>query len=93
MPSSLQGQYSTCRDDVGNRRAARVALVTTHIPLAYVSQAVTEDRLEPSLLFCIKIWSKKFAIEKPTIYVCGLNPHAGEDGCLGREEIGNCFHL
>ncbi|MCY9864090.1 4-hydroxythreonine-4-phosphate dehydrogenase PdxA [Vibrio coralliirubri] len=65
----------------------RVALVTTHIPLAYVSQAVTEDRLEQIIAILNKDLVEKFAIEKPTIYVCGLNPHAGEDGCLGREEI------
>ena len=65
----------------------RVALVTTHIPLAYVSQAVTEDRLEQIIAILNKDLVEKFAIEKPTIYVCGLNPRAGEDGCLGREEI------
>ncbi|WP_394248741.1 4-hydroxythreonine-4-phosphate dehydrogenase PdxA [Vibrio profundi] len=65
----------------------RVALVTTHIPLAYVSQAVTEERLEHIIQILHKDLVEKFAIEKPTIYVCGLNPHAGEDGCLGREEI------
>ncbi|MBW3697205.1 4-hydroxythreonine-4-phosphate dehydrogenase PdxA [Vibrio sp. T187] len=65
----------------------RVALVTTHIPLAYVSKAVTEDRLEQIIQILHKDLVEKFAIEKPTIYVCGLNPHAGEDGCLGHEEI------
>jgi len=65
----------------------RVALVTTHIPLAYVSQAVTEDRLAQIIEILNRDLVEKFAIEKPNIYVCGLNPHAGEDGCLGREEI------
>lgn len=65
----------------------RVALVTTHIPLAYVSKAVTEERLERIIHILNKDLIEKFAIEKPTIYVCGLNPHAGEDGCLGHEEI------
>ncbi|MEI8672501.1 4-hydroxythreonine-4-phosphate dehydrogenase PdxA [Vibrio sp. SA48] len=65
----------------------RVALVTTHIPLAYVSKAVTEDRLEKIIAILHKDLLEKFAITEPTIYVCGLNPHAGEDGCLGREEI------
>ncbi|WP_047046361.1 4-hydroxythreonine-4-phosphate dehydrogenase PdxA [Vibrio mexicanus] len=65
----------------------RVALVTTHIPLAYVSKAVTEERLEKIIDILHKDLRDKFAIDKPTIYVCGLNPHAGEDGCLGREEI------
>ncbi|MDE1212878.1 4-hydroxythreonine-4-phosphate dehydrogenase PdxA [Vibrio aestuarianus] len=65
----------------------RVALVTTHIPLAYVSKAVTEERLEKIIEILHKDLLEKFAITKPKIYVCGLNPHAGEDGCLGREEI------
>ncbi len=65
----------------------RVALVTTHIPLAYVSKAVTEERLEKIIHILHKDLVEKFAIPSPKIYVCGLNPHAGEDGCLGREEI------
>ncbi|EGR2796354.1 4-hydroxythreonine-4-phosphate dehydrogenase PdxA [Vibrio navarrensis] len=65
----------------------RVALVTTHIPLAYVSKAVTEDRLEKIIDILHRDLVEKFAIAEPKIYVCGLNPHAGEDGCLGREEI------
>ncbi|MCG9678269.1 4-hydroxythreonine-4-phosphate dehydrogenase PdxA [Vibrio sp. Isolate24] len=65
----------------------RVALVTTHIPLAYVSKAVTEDRLQRIVRILHQDLVEKFAIPSPKIYVCGLNPHAGEDGCLGREEI------
>ncbi|CAM2769758.1 4-hydroxythreonine-4-phosphate dehydrogenase PdxA [Vibrio neptunius] len=65
----------------------RVALVTTHIPLAYVSKAVTEDRLKKIVHILHQDLVEKFAISSPKIYVCGLNPHAGEDGCLGREEI------
>jgi 4-hydroxythreonine-4-phosphate dehydrogenase len=65
----------------------RVALVTTHIPLAYVSKAVTEERLHSIIKILHQDLVSKFAIENPKIYVCGLNPHAGEDGCLGREEI------
>jgi 4-hydroxythreonine-4-phosphate dehydrogenase len=65
----------------------RVALVTTHIPLAYVSKAVTPERLEKIIDILYRDLVEKFAISQPNIYVCGLNPHAGEDGCLGREEI------
>jgi 4-hydroxythreonine-4-phosphate dehydrogenase len=65
----------------------RVALVTTHIPLAYVSKAVTEERLEKIIHILHSDLVEKFAIPSPKIYVCGLNPHAGEDGCLGKEEI------
>ncbi len=64
-----------------------VALVTTHIPLAYVSKAITRDRLHQIVKILHNDLIEKFAIEQPKIYVCGLNPHAGEDGHLGREEI------
>ncbi|TCI03646.1 4-hydroxythreonine-4-phosphate dehydrogenase PdxA [Corallincola luteus] len=65
----------------------RVALVTTHIPLAYVSKAITDERLENIIRILHHDLVTKFAIETPKIFVCGLNPHAGEDGHLGREEI------
>jgi 4-hydroxythreonine-4-phosphate dehydrogenase len=65
----------------------RVALVTTHIPLAYVSKAITADRLEKITRILHHDLIEKFGIKNPTIYACGINPHAGEDGHLGREEI------
>jgi 4-hydroxythreonine-4-phosphate dehydrogenase len=65
----------------------RVALVTTHIPLAYVSKAITKERLQKVTRILHQDLTKKFGISNPTIYVCGINPHAGEDGHLGREEI------
>ncbi len=65
----------------------RVALATTHIPLAYVAKAITADRLTKVLTILHQDLQQKFAIANPRIYVCGLNPHAGEDGHLGREEL------
>ncbi|WP_286263242.1 4-hydroxythreonine-4-phosphate dehydrogenase PdxA [Thalassotalea atypica] len=65
----------------------RVALVTTHIPLAYVSKAITFERLQKVTRILHKDLQDKFGIESPRIYACGINPHAGEDGHLGREEI------
>jgi 4-hydroxythreonine-4-phosphate dehydrogenase len=65
----------------------RVALVTTHIPLAYVSKAITAERLEKITRILHHDLIEKFGIDQPTIYACGINPHAGEDGHLGREEI------
>lgn len=65
----------------------RVCLATTHIPLAYVSKAITAERIEKVLGIMHTDLQHKFGIERPSIYVCGLNPHAGEDGHLGREEI------
>jgi 4-hydroxythreonine-4-phosphate dehydrogenase len=65
----------------------QVALVTTHIPLAYVAKAITRERLHHIIKILHSELVNKFAIAEPKIYVCGLNPHAGEDGHLGREEI------
>lgn len=65
----------------------RVALATTHIPLAYVAKAITRERLLQVISILNQDLQSKFGIAKPRIYVCGLNPHAGEDGHLGREEI------
>jgi 4-hydroxythreonine-4-phosphate dehydrogenase len=65
----------------------RVALVTTHIPLAYVSRAITQNRLNKVIQILNHDLQTKFGIEEPKILVCGLNPHAGEGGHLGNEEI------
>ena len=65
----------------------RVCLATTHIPLAYVSKAITPERIEKVLGIMHADLQGKFGIEDPSIYVCGLNPHAGENGHLGKEEI------
>lgn len=65
----------------------RVTLATTHIPLEYVSKAITAERLHKVIHIIHTDLKLKFGIQKPKIYVCGLNPHAGEDGHLGREEI------
>ncbi|MGL1955871.1 MAG: 4-hydroxythreonine-4-phosphate dehydrogenase PdxA [Colwellia sp.] len=68
-------------------KGLRVALVTTHIPLAYVSKAITFERLQKVTRILHQDLIKKFGIKSPKIYACGINPHAGEDGHLGREEI------
>jgi 4-hydroxythreonine-4-phosphate dehydrogenase len=65
----------------------RVALVTTHLPLKDVSAAITVDTLETCILTLNKDMSEKFGIASPRTLVLGLNPHAGESGHLGREEI------
>lgn len=65
----------------------RVALVTTHIPLAYVAKAITPERVEKVATILYQDLQTKFGIVKPKVLVCGLNPHAGEGGHLGREEI------
>lgn len=68
-------------------KGLRVALVTTHIPLAYVAKAITFERLQKVTRILHQDLKSKFGIESPKIYACGINPHAGEDGHLGREEI------
>ena len=65
----------------------RVALATTHIPLAEVSRAITRESLEQTLRILDSDLRKRFGIARPRILVAGLNPHAGESGYLGREEI------
>ena len=65
----------------------RVALVTTHIPLAYVAKAITKERLAKVTGILHDELKTKFGLKQPNILVCGLNPHAGEGGHLGREEI------
>ncbi len=65
----------------------RVALATTHLPLSEVSQAITPQLLERIIRILHTDLRIKFGIENPYILVCGLNPHAGEGGHLGTEEI------
>lgn len=65
----------------------RVALATTHLPLKDVSSAITQPSLRQVIRILHKSLQTQFGIAKPRIAVCGLNPHAGEDGHLGREEI------
>lgn len=65
----------------------RVALATTHLPLSEVSKAITKQSLKEVITILNQDMKKYFALEHPHIYVCGLNPHAGEDGHLGKEEI------
>lgn len=65
----------------------RVALATTHLPLSKVPGAITPELLNTTLSILNADLKKKFHIKNPRILICGLNPHAGENGYLGREEI------
>lgn len=65
----------------------RVALATTHLPLSQVSAAITAQSLEAILRLLDGDLRLRFGLDKPKILICGLNPHAGENGYLGREEI------
>lgn len=68
-------------------KGLRVALATTHLPLRAVADAITPELLTSTLTVLQQGIKNYFAIKDPKILVCGLNPHAGESGHLGREEI------
>src|SRR5690554_628737 len=68
-------------------KTLRVALATTHLPLRAVAEAITAECLHQVIDILIHDLKSKFKIEQPNILVCGLNPHAGEGGYLGMEEI------
>jgi len=65
----------------------RVALATTHLPLRSVADAITADGLALTLQIVHDALQRDFGLASPRIAVLGLNPHAGEDGHLGREEL------
>ena len=67
--------------------ALRVALATTHLPLRAVSTAITGDLLAEVAAILAQELTARFAVPSPRIAVCGLNPHAGEGGHLGDEEV------
>ena len=69
-----------CTDEI------RVALVTTHLPIAKVAAAITKDAIKEKLgIFNLSL-KRDFAIDAPRIAVLSLNPHSGENGLLGNEE-------
>ncbi|MFB0710860.1 4-hydroxythreonine-4-phosphate dehydrogenase PdxA [Buttiauxella noackiae] len=65
----------------------RVALATTHLPLKAISDAITPDLLRQIISILYHDLQTKFGIAQPHVLVCGLNPHAGEGGHMGTEEI------
>jgi len=65
----------------------RVALATTHLPLKDIAPAITSDTLRQVLTILDHDLKTKYGLNSPHILVCGLNPHAGEDGHLGMEEL------
>jgi 4-hydroxythreonine-4-phosphate dehydrogenase len=68
-------------------KGLRVALATTHLPLTEVPSAITEALLVQVITILHSDLKKKFGIEQPKILVAGLNPHAGESGHMGTEEV------
>ena len=79
IPQALSGK--------GQAIALRVALATTHLPITQVADAIQFESLLSTLKIMQHDLQVRFGISKPRIAVTGLNPHAGEDGHLGREEL------
>jgi 4-hydroxythreonine-4-phosphate dehydrogenase len=79
LPKGFLGMQQT--------RDLRVALVTTHIPLQAVSAALNQDLILDTIQIIAKDLQVRFGIARPVLRMAGLNPHAGESGYLGREEI------
>ena len=67
--------------------ALRVSLVTVHLPIKRVAQAITKPLVLRTLRVSSAELSDRLGIAQPRLLVCGLNPHAGDDGLLGREEL------
>jgi len=65
----------------------RACLLTTHLPLREVHRHITAPRIEQAACVILDDLRRLFRIDAPALGVCGLNPHAGEDGCFGGEEI------
>lgn len=93
IPFSGHTEYLAAKTDTKNvvmmlaTDQLRVALATTHLPLRAVPDAITTHLLEQCLHILHRELVEKFAITQPRILVCGLNPHAGENGHLGHEEL------
>ncbi|MYI90111.1 MAG: 4-hydroxythreonine-4-phosphate dehydrogenase PdxA [Gammaproteobacteria bacterium] len=68
-------------------QSLKVALVTTHVPLSEVPGYISRERIVATVRVLHKDLTERFGLDSPHIGVCGLNPHAGEGGELGREEI------
>jgi len=77
----LAGQYGA------DQKMMRVALATTHLPLKDVASALTAESLTTTITILHRDLQQKFGLAEPKIIVAGLNPHAGESGHMGREEI------
>jgi 4-hydroxythreonine-4-phosphate dehydrogenase len=65
----------------------RIGVATAHVPVSEVAGCITRDLLEKKLKIFIKALKSDFGVDKPRLAVLGLNPHAGEEGLLGKEEL------
>ncbi|MBQ9440606.1 MAG: 4-hydroxythreonine-4-phosphate dehydrogenase PdxA [Paludibacteraceae bacterium] len=86
----LAAQFATDRAEslmMLVNRLMRIALVTNHLPISQVAQAITEERIIDKLRLLNESLQRDFQIRKPRIAVLALNPHAGDNGFLGTEEV------
>ena len=63
----------------------KIALLTTHVPLKNVTKLIKIERIKEYVKIISKDLHRKFGIKNPKINICGLNPHSGEDGYIGKE--------
>ncbi|OGX17860.1 MAG: 4-hydroxythreonine-4-phosphate dehydrogenase PdxA [Omnitrophica WOR_2 bacterium RBG_13_44_8b] len=79
---------SGCKDPVmmlANNKL-KFSLVTRHVPLKSVSSQLSEEKIYKTIVISLEALKKLFLIKKPRIVVCGLNPHASDNGIIGKEE-------
>jgi len=86
--TELLAHYSGVKDYVMMmaNRSMRVSLVTIHIPIKEVPRALSVEKITKTILITHNSLKTYFGLERPHIKVCGLNPHAGEEGIMGDEE-------
>ncbi|MCL4137414.1 UNVERIFIED_CONTAM: hypothetical protein GTU68_053652 [Idotea baltica] len=65
----------------------RIALVTNHIPVSQINEKLTKEKISSKIILLDQSLRKDFGIEKPRIAVLGLNPHAGDNGTIGNEDV------
>ena len=65
----------------------RIGVVTAHVPVGEIQKHLTKEAVESKLRIMLQSLKKDFGIDKPKVALLGLNPHAGEDGLLGKEEV------
>ena len=85
--ASADGQDAASGDDARRAPQLKVVPVTIHVPLKDVPRLLTSDLILKTIEITAEDLGRYFGLERPRLAVSGLNPHAGEDGGLGREEI------
>ena len=87
LPAADLPAFDMPASDVRASGALRVVPLTVHVPLARVPSLLTVSLIRETVRITALDLTRRFGIARPRLWVCGLNPHAGESGTLGREEI------